>query len=247
MRCYVTHLTRSISKSSRGSMVCSSPLIPPRPSAKGLVVRNETTEQRLSRAKVGVAHLAVSESVRYALAECRPEQLQTAFPAAKASFPCVKCFGIAQQGAFVAFQCIVAQGYPYARPATSFIFCNGHAYTFPDSAWVPPNRWQGSLQPLLQLQVTAPDGTSSRCAQQYTRTLVAQAQWQTTPPQRSSSTAGCTAMDTGHMPLIQAQPYNLPVLLGLGPDSRRRTNSAALQQAIIQMHTCCCSSSNDVH
>jgi hypothetical protein len=56
------------------------------------------------------------------------------------------------------------QGYPYARPSSSFIFCNGAAYTFADSAWVTPSQWHGSLHHLLQLQVTAPDGTSSRCA-----------------------------------------------------------------------------------
>lgn len=54
-----------------------------------------------------------------------------------------------------------AKGYPYPRPSSSFIFCNGVAYTFDDSAWVTPSQWQGSLEHLLQLQVTAPDGSSS--------------------------------------------------------------------------------------
>lgn len=56
----------------------------------------------------------------------------------------------------------VQQGYPYARPSTCFIFCNRRAYTFPDGCWVPPSQWNGSLEPLQQLQVTAPDGTTSR-------------------------------------------------------------------------------------
>eukprot|EP00775_Hariotina_reticulata_P001048 gene1048-1384_t len=53
------------------------------------------------------------------------------------------------------------KGYPYARPDSSFIFCNGRPYTFPCRSWVPPAQWGGSLQPLLQLQVAAPDGSSS--------------------------------------------------------------------------------------
>eukprot|EP00878_Enallax_costatus_P035153 GHUV01039145.1.p1 GENE.GHUV01039145.1~~GHUV01039145.1.p1 ORF type:complete len:239 (+),score=61.25 GHUV01039145.1:190-906(+) len=86
------------------AMVSASCIVPPRPRARGLVVRNETMEQRLTRAK----------------------------------------------------------GYPYARPSTSFIFCNGHAYTFPNSSWVPPSHWNGSLQALQQLQVTAADGSTCR-------------------------------------------------------------------------------------
>lgn len=59
----------------------------------------------------------------------------------------------------------VAAGYPYPRPPTSFVFVNGPnsstgpaAFTFDNAAWVPPSRWQGSLDSLNSLQVTGPDG-----------------------------------------------------------------------------------------
>lgn len=87
-----------------------------------------------------------------------------------------------------------AKGYPYARPSTSFIFCNGAAYTFADSDWVTPSQWSGSLQHLLQLQVTAPDGTSSRLsdvlAQQGVKQSVLAADTPLTPILAIGSNAG---------------------------------------------------------
>lgn len=61
----------------------------------------------------------------------------------------------------------MSTGYPYARPPTSFIFVNGPssgpaAYTFDNAAWVPPSSWQGSLEALLGLQVTGPQGGAGR-------------------------------------------------------------------------------------
>eukprot|EP00879_Flechtneria_rotunda_P014637 GHRR01015296.1.p1 GENE.GHRR01015296.1~~GHRR01015296.1.p1 ORF type:complete len:383 (+),score=106.09 GHRR01015296.1:506-1654(+) len=85
-------------------MVSASPIMRPRAGAPGLVVCDETMQQRIDRAK----------------------------------------------------------GYPYARPDTSYIFCNGAAYTFCDNSWVPPSKWNGSLEPLLQLQVTGPDGKTDK-------------------------------------------------------------------------------------
>lgn len=62
-------------------------------------------------------------------------------------------------------------GYPYARPQTSFIFVNGPgssspaAYTFDNAAWVAPSHWQGSSDHLMGLQVTGPDGGTTRWVQ----------------------------------------------------------------------------------
>lgn len=64
-----------------------------------------------------------------------------------------------------------AQGYPYPRPPTSFVFVNGPssstgptAHTFDNAAWVPPSRWQGSVDSLNSLQVTGPDGHTQQLA-----------------------------------------------------------------------------------
>lgn len=59
-----------------------------------------------------------------------------------------------------------AKGYPYPRPQTSFIFVNGPssgagAYTFDNSAWVPPSSWGGSLDALMGLQVTGQPSDNS--------------------------------------------------------------------------------------
>ncbi|KAF6265604.1 hypothetical protein COO60DRAFT_1623787 [Scenedesmus sp. NREL 46B-D3] len=87
-----------------------------------------------------------------------------------------------------------AKGYPYPRPATSFIFCNGAAYTFDDSAWVTPSQWHGSLEHLLQLQVTAPDGTRGSfgavLAQQGVKQSVLTAETPLTPILAIGSNAG---------------------------------------------------------
>ena len=43
------------------------------------------------------------------------------------------------------------KGYPYARPASSFLYANGRPYIFEDAAWTPE---------LGQLVVTSPEGAS---------------------------------------------------------------------------------------
>jgi hypothetical protein len=74
-----------------------------------------------------------------------------------------KVYCMATSAADAATQLDRAKGYPYARPASSFVFLNGAAYTFPNTSW-------RGCQSLAHLHVQGPNCTGSLAS--VARTLV---------------------------------------------------------------------------
>ena len=64
------------------------------------------------------------------------------------------------------------QGYPYARPSSSFLYLSGAPFTFDDAAWKGPNHIQ-------ELAVTSPTGEHIRQASLPVQleTITAQHMW----------------------------------------------------------------------